>query len=243
MISKDCAARLGFQSPEAALGGRLYLPWHKNKAANVIGVYEDYEFRPFLAVFDDEDDRGVTANKERGSLLTYKNYLVPDFLPTKISVKVGLNAVTSTQEELAKIFKQIFPQETFRWKPLDENINRHYNNERIARNQITLFTLLAIGIACLGLLGMVSNKIVEKTKEIGVRKILGAKPLHVASLLMNATLRQVVIAAVLGIPLSYVLASNYLNKYSERINITWWHFALPVCILLATMIFTVMTTV
>ena len=64
-----------------------------------------------------------------------------------------------------------------------------------------------------------------------------------ASLLMNATIRQVVVAAILGIPLSYVLASNYLNKYSERINITWWHFALPVCILLAMMIFTVMTTV
>ena len=237
MISKDGAARLGFQSPEAAIGARLYLPWHKNKAANVIGVFEDYEFKPFLTVFESEDDN------ERGSLLTYKNYLVPDFLPTKISVKVEMNHMATALEQLAKIYRQTFPQETFRWKTLKENINRHYNNDRVARNQIMLFTVLAIGIACLGLLGMISNKIVEKTKEIGVRKILGAKPHHVASLLMNTTLRQIMFAAIGGIPLSYLLATSYLNRYSARIDITWWHFVLPVFILLTIMIFTVLVTV
>jgi putative ABC transport system permease protein len=141
--------------------------------------------------------------------------------------------------KLEVLFKKTFPKEILRWKTLDENINRHYDNERIARNQILLFTVLALGIACLGLLGMISNKVVERTKEIGVRKILGAKSYHIAQILVNTTMTQVIVAAVVGVPLSYMLATNYLNKYSERINIVWWHFALPVALLVVIMILTI----
>jgi putative ABC transport system permease protein len=230
LISKAVAAQLGYKSPEDALGTRLYLPWHRNQAVKIIGVFEDYEFRPFL--------RDFGSGKNRGSVLTYKNYLIREFFPMKISVKFDQHEPEALIK-LEVLFKKTFPKEILRWKTLDENINRHYDNERIARNQILLFTVLALGIACLGLLGMISNKVVERTKEIGVRKILGAKSYHIAQILVNTTMTQVIVAAVVGVPLSYMLATNYLNKYSERINIVWWHFALPVALLVVIMILTI----
>jgi putative ABC transport system permease protein len=237
MISHDAAVHLGFRSSEEALGAKLYLPWQKNIAGTVIGIYEDYEFRPFLVDYESD------APLERGSLLTYKNYLVPTFLPAKISVKVKVRELTNVMEKLSRLFNEVFPSENFHWRVLNENINRHYDNEKIARNQIMLFTVLAVGIACLGLLGIISNKIIQKTKEIGIRKILGAEPFHVVCLLMNVTIQQIIIAAVAGMPLSYLIANIYLQRYSVRIDISWWHFALPVCLLFTIMLLTVMTTV
>ena len=79
----------------------------------------------------------------------------------------------SELESLTDLYTNTF-QEPFKWFFLEEKIRMNYANEQATKNQIAFFSLLAIGIACLGLLGMISNKAVEKTKEIGIRKILGA---------------------------------------------------------------------
>ena len=102
-----------------------------------------------------------------------------------------------------------------------------------------LFTLLAIGIACLGLLGTTTNKVIEKTKEIGIRKVLGAQMHQIAQIILNTTSRQVIIAIVIGIPLAYYLVQTYLERYSERLSFEWWHYALPVALLLLIMFVTI----
>jgi putative ABC transport system permease protein len=98
---------------------------------------------------------------------------------------------------------------------------------------------LAIFIACLGLLGMISNKVVEKTKEIGIRKVMGAQLYQIAQILLSTTVKQIVIATIIGIPVAYYLTQQYLEKYSERIALQWWHFALPVVILVTIMFLTI----
>ena len=109
----------------------------------------------------------------------------------------------------------------------------------MARNQTALFSVLTIGIACLGLLGMLSNKVVERTKEIGIRKVLGAKLHQIAQLLLSTTVRQVIVGAAIGIPVAYYLTLQYLEKYTERITLQWWHFTLPLIILLSIMFVTI----
>ena len=174
-----------------------------------------------------------------GSILTYKNSLAKDIALSKISFKIDLENVTSTIAGLEELYKATFPNETFKWTFLDQNINRHYAQEQIVRNQIMLFTLLAIGIACLGLLGTTTNKVIEKTKEIGVRKVLGAQMHQIARIILNTTARQVIIAIVIGIPLAYYLVQTYLERYSERLSFEWWHYALPVALLLLIMFVTI----
>ena len=65
---------------------------------------------------------------------------------------------------------ETFPGNFFNWYFLDDHINRHYQQQRVVRNQISFFTFLTIGVACLGLLGMIANKVADKTKEIGIRR-------------------------------------------------------------------------
>ncbi len=234
LISELASVRLGFTSPTEAIGEKIILPWY-NQDAEIIGVYEDYESRPFY-----KDQR---SRKGPDSFLTYKDHLISNFYPSKISVKINFDKQHSAIAELEKLYKSVFPQEPFQWTFLDENINQHYTNEKISRNQIMLFTLIGIGIACLGLLGTVSNKAVEKTKEIGIRKVLGAKMHQIGSVLLNTSIKQVIIATIISIPVAYYLTQQYLQKFSERITLQWWHYTVPVCLLLLIMLATIASVV
>lgn len=138
-----------------------------------------------------------------------------------------------------KKYGEFFPEQVFNWYFLDKVITGKYQQQVIARNQIALFSFIAIGIACLGLLGMISNKIAERTKEIGIRKVLGAELHQIAQLLLNTTVKQLIIAAFIGRPVANYLTQQYLEKFTERIDLQWWHFALPVLILVVIMFLTI----
>ena len=228
LLSSQAIERLGFSSPKEAVGSRIILPG-SNQNVEIIGVYKEYEFEPLFA----------QAQKGHGSILTYKNSLSKFIKPSKVSFRISLENATSIIARLEELYKATFPQDIFKWTFLDQNINRHYAQEQIARNQIMLFTLLAIGIACLGLLGTTTNKVIEKTKEIGIRKVLGAQMHQIARIILNTTARQVIIAIVIGIPLAYYLVQTYLERYSERFSFEWWHYALPVALLLLIMFVTI----
>jgi len=120
-------------------------------------------------------------------------------------------------------------------------LNQAYAYEKVTRNQILLFTLLSIAIACLGLVAMMSQKIADKTKEIGIRKILGASITHIGNLLIRATIFQLSFASLVSTPLAYYLGTQYLQKYSERITLSWWYFVIPIAILLIIMIASIFT--
>ena len=223
LLSHYATKRLGFSTAEEALGTRVILPWYGHDNVEVIGVYQDYEFQPFL----------LSYNKgPRGSFLSYGNSLMPDYFPSKISIRTNYEELNSSLRQLEFLFEETFPHDVFRWTFVDENVQKHYITEKVARNQIGVFTLIAIGIACLGLLGLIFNKVVEKTKEIGIRKVLGAGLYHIVQILLNTTMQQVAIATVISIPLAYYLAKLYLEKFSERIELQWWHFVLPVALLI-----------
>jgi putative ABC transport system permease protein len=230
LLSEMAAKRLGFANPTDAIAAKVFLPWY-NQDAEIIGVYEDYEFRPFLT-----DQRGA---KGPTSFLTYKDYIIPNFYPSKISVKINLDQLSAAIPALGKLYKSVFPQEAFQWAILDEHINRHYTSEVIARNQIILFTLIAIGIACLGLLGTVSNKAAQKTKEIGIRKVLGAQLHQISRILVNTSIKQVLVAVLISLPVACFLTEQYLQKFSARITLQWWHYAVPISLLVLIMLTTI----
>ena len=230
LISRMAATRLGFSSPKECIAAKVILPIYGVSDAEIIGVYEDYSFVPYFV--------GV-QQLGFGSILTYKNSLAPDMPPSKVSFKVDLRQAKSTITRLEELYRSSFPQDAFKWSFLDQNIQRHYAQEQINRNQIMLFTLLAIGITCLGLLGTTSNKVIAKTKEIGIRKVLGAGMYQIAQTIISTTSRQVIVANMVGIPIAYYLVEAYLERYSERIGFQWWHYALPVALLLLIMFVTI----
>ena len=147
------------------------------------------------------------------------------------------NTFNETLSQVEKLYRQTFSKSFVHWYFLNDNLNQHYQNERATRNQIMLFALLATVIACLGLLGMITNKAKEKTKEIGIRKVLGARMHEVAKVLLNTTIRQIAIAVLVGIPAAHFLVQGYLLNYSERISLQWWHYLIPVFALLVNFVY------
>jgi putative ABC transport system permease protein len=89
---------------------------------------------------------------------------------------------------------------------------------------------------------MITNKAEEKNKEIGIRKVLGARMPQIAQVLLNSTSVQIAIAVVIGIPTAHVLVQEYLQKFSERIALEWWHYVTPVATLLIILLITIAST-
>jgi len=237
ILSREAARNVGW-TPEEAIGkavGVEKYSWRSvSSRAEVIGVIEDHRYSPLYR-------QSTISEANRGTILTYGNYLFTKNVPSKMSIRLnGHDDVIGTIE--AK-FESIFPGKFFHWYFLDSHMNTHYQSEKIAKNQITLFTTIAIGIACLGLLGMISNKVLSKTKEIGIRKVLGARLHQVGYILLNTTFKQIGIAIVMAVPLAYFLTQSYLQKFSERITLQWWHFTLPIAILILLMLVTVASLV
>ena len=236
LVSHITAQRLGINNPEDAIGKRILIEsaaWtHNMIPAEIIGVIEDYARNPLFYNF------GMWSNNS-GVALTYGNSLDAENIPKKISIKVNLLQFEKILNKIKSSYETSFYGMPFNWYFLEEHFNQYYQREKIARNQIIFFTVIAIGIACLGLLGMITQKVVAKTKEIGIRKVLGADLLQITKILLDTTLKQIIVATIIGIPVAYYLVQQYLQKFSERITLHWWYYLVPVIILLVIMIITV----
>lgn len=237
IVNESALKRLGFADAASAIGSRVEVLANGAIAnggdwisTEIIGVINGYRVRPLF------NYGGGFDRIDRGIGLTYKTKLVSVLTPEKITLQVNTPDLEKTMDLVGKEYEALFPGNIFNWQLLDENINRHYQSEKIWRNQILVFTLIAIGIACLGLLGMISNKAVERTKEIGIRKVLGAQLHQIANILLSTTLRQIAFATLIGIPIAYYLTHQYIQKFSEQVELRWWYFGLPVALLISIML-------
>ncbi len=246
IISEVAAKRLGFESPAAAIGARLEVDegFKQTQWLNVevVGVFADYRTYPFY-----ETAKSASGFKNeyesRGALLSYKNKTFTDFLPERIAIKVRPVDLNESIALAEKEFRALFPGEVFSWFFLDESINKVYANEKLLRNQILLFVGLAIVIACIGFLGMITHKVISKTKEIGIRKILGAGTSHISKVILQPSVIQFGISVLIGVPAAWYLGQLYLQKFSERVALQWWHYALPLLILVFILFCTVASLV
>jgi putative ABC transport system permease protein len=107
---------------------------------------------------------------------------------------------------------------------LDQDFQRNYEKEERVGNMIIGFALLAIFIACLGLYGLTAFMTEQRTKEIGIRKTMGATDWSIMSLLSKDFAKTVLLAILISIPLSIYLANNWLENFAFKIELKWWYF-------------------
>jgi putative ABC transport system permease protein len=134
-----------------------------------------------------------------------------------------------TKEALAgleKICKALNPKFPFTYKFSDEEYAKLYKSEQVVSKLASYFAFLGIFISCLGLLGLVMFTAEQRTKEFGVRKVLGASPVSLFRLLSKEFLMLVLIAMTIASPLAWLAMNSWLQDYEYRINIGWWMFAL-----------------
>lgn len=233
IVSRHTTRRLGYQNAEDAVGENVEV--EGGAIMQIVGVIEDYKYHHLINL----DESASEESTGSGIALTYGYDKFYNDLPQRISLRIDMNQIDEVVGKLKKQYSNAFPGNAFNWYFLDEYSNRAYKNEIINRNQIILFTILAIGISCLGLLGMMSIRAEEKIKEIGIRKVLGAGIRNIGGELLASSIQQFIIAIVIAMPAAYYLADQYLTHYLERINLNWWHFALPVLILVIIMFLTI----
>jgi putative ABC transport system permease protein len=133
--------------------------------------------------------------------------------------------ITTALDTIAKIFKRYNPQAPFEFRFLADDYALKFAGEQQVAQLATVFAILAIFISCLGLFGLASYMTEQRTKEIGIRKVLGASELNIVGMLSRDFLELVGIALVIASPLAWLLMNNWLREYAYRTNIAWWIFA------------------
>jgi putative ABC transport system permease protein len=137
-----------------------------------------------------------------------------------------------TLDYIKKQYDKFFPGNAYESFFLDDYFNRQYNADERFGNIFALFTILAIIIACLGLIGLSTFAIKLRTKEIGIRKVLGATVQGIVYLFFSDFIKLVCIAAVIAIPVVYLAASKWLNNFAFHIQIGWLILVIAPMILL-----------
>jgi putative ABC transport system permease protein len=144
-------------------------------------------------------------------------------------VDIRLNPKKSSHEAIAaieRVFKQYDPGSPFDYKFTDEEYNKKFSNEERVGKLAGFFTLLAIFISCMGLFGMASFMAEQRTKEIGVRKVLGASVFSLWQMMSKDFVGLVCISLVLAIPTAYYFMQNWIKDYKYHTELSWWIFAL-----------------
>jgi putative ABC transport system permease protein len=143
-----------------------------------------------------------------------------------VLINVNSNNYRSLLAKIGAIWKQHLPAVPFTYSFLNEDVQKQYEAEISLSATINLFTLMAIFISGMGLFGLSAFSAEQRTKEIGVRKVLGASVLHISSLLSKDFLKLTVIAFVIATPIAWWVMNQWLQSFSYRIQISWWMFAL-----------------
>ena len=129
-----------------------------------------------------------------------------------------------TIAEVEKTWKTVFPGIGFDYWFISDEFSRMYVGEERISDLTQVFALLALIVACLGVFGLASFLADRKTKEIGIRKILGARVFHIIGLLSRTFIITILIASLVSIPVSYLLMKGWLQNFVYHVNMSWWIF-------------------
>lgn len=144
------------------------------------------------------------------------------FMFRHLMVKLRTNEIRKTLETIEQRWKTFFPDEPFSYTFLDDRFVQLYAKEKKLSTIFTVFAAIAVLIGCLGLFGLASYTSFQRSKEIGIRKVLGASTRSIAFLLSGSFTRQVMISLMIAIPLSYFIMEKWLGAFAYRINISWY---------------------
>lgn len=144
---------------------------------------------------------------------------------TNVALRLAPGDASQTLKNIESIWQSVVPDYPLEYTFLDEQIDRVYKSDRDFANMFTVFSVLAILVSCLGLIGLVSFSTKRRSKEIGVRKVLGATVARILKLISLDLVKLITIGAVVAIPVGYLFMNNWLENFEYRTGIAWWVFA------------------
>jgi putative ABC transport system permease protein len=144
----------------------------------------------------------------------------------QVCIRISPHRIQDTLAFLENKWKEIYPEYPFEYHFLDDTIANQYRTEQAIGRIVTVFTILALFISCLGIFGLSSFTAEQRTKEIGIRKVLGATVSNIISHITKEFVVLIVTANVIIWPLAYFIMNRWLQTFAYRIDIGWWSFIL-----------------
>ena len=217
MILNETAIRqLGFGTAENAIGKHAMIDWQgETYRYEIVGVTKDFHFQDFHMPIE---PYGFQLNNR------------PQFNYMIAHAKQG--DIKATLASLEEAWHQLNPNEPFDYSFLDQDFLSSYTAEKRLASLVGYFTIIAILISCLGLFGLATFSAEQRTKEIGVRKVLGASVSGLVALLSKDFLKLVAIAIVIASPLAWFIMNKWLQEFQYRTNIGWTVFLMTTAIAL-----------
>ncbi len=203
VLNEAAAKQYGYKNPSDIIG-KKFSQW--GREGEVIGVVKDFNYtslhhtiEPLTLPFEAYASRYMT-------------------------IKVKSNNIPETIQEVKEVWSRLVPHRPFLYSFVDDDFNRQYKSDFIFRTLFTTFSCLAIFIACLGLLGLATYTAELRTKEIGIRKVLGADMRNIVMMLSSDFVKLVLISIFIATPISWYAMNKWLEGFAYRIEIHWWIF-------------------
>lgn len=224
VINRKLTKLIGFDNPQDALGETIKTGWSMD--FKVIGVVEDFHSTSF--------------DEEMPYIALVKIPSVYYEMAVKFNANgAGISDINEVINSTKEAWNAAFPNFIFNYDFNDKQIKKRFENEQNMANLFQLFALIAIFIGCLGLYGLISYVANQKTKEIGVRKVLGASVMNIVSIFSKEMFYLILIAFALAGPIGYYFMNIWLDEYVYRITLSPVVFVLAIAISLTIGLFTV----
>jgi putative ABC transport system permease protein len=201
----------------------------------IVGVVRDFHFqslhtkiRPLLltmrpdSVFRRTENIGISHATE-----------------PRISVRLKSGDIGNSIQMLKEAWKKHVPNQDFEYKFLDESIAMQYQQEKRTSIIVQLASVLSIFIACMGLFGLATMTVARRTKEIGIRKVLGATVSNIVGLLSQDFIKLVILASLIAFPVAWYAMDSWLKDFEYRISVSWWIYLLAGVVALTIALLTV----
>ena len=208
ILNEIAVKKIGFPSPQAAIGQKVMFNWdNQEHRFDIIGVVKDFHFE---SLHENIEPYGFQLNSRNEH-----NYLI---------ARAGAADMPALLASIGNIWRRLVPGEPFEYSFLDEDFQKNYKADRQMASLVGSLTGIAILISCLGLFGLAAFAAERRTKEIGIRKVLGASVAGITGLLAKDFLKLVLVAIVLASPVGWWAMNKWLQDFAYRIEIQWWMF-------------------
>ena len=205
LVNEAAAKAWGYADPKDIIGKR-FEQW--GREGQVIGVVKDFNYQSLHQKIEP-----LTFNIDRSSTRYF-------------SLRIKTDHLAQTITNLEKQWTKIAPNRPFSYSFLDDSLSKQYEADFRFQRLFTAFSSLALFIACLGLLGLATYTAQQRTKEIGVRKVLGASTMSIVGLLTSDFLKLVLLAILIATPVAWFAMDRWLADFAFHIDIQWWMFAI-----------------
>jgi len=219
IVNEEAIRLWGLQNAKDAIGKRLQF-WDQNWT--IIGVIKDYY-----------------QETPKSAQIPMLHRFNDNFFDQNASIQFSGGNPKKQVAEIEAIYKTNFPGAPFTYFFQDAKYEQLFKADVQFQKVFGILTGFAILIACIGLFGLASFTVLKRTKEIGIRKVIGASTINLLLLLSKGFIKTVVVSIIIGIPITYFISKNWLQNFANRIDMTWWLFAVPALFILLLVILSI----